>query len=203
MIFNFRRKNKPGELHEMPDHELIQAYRKEENPEMISELFIRYTHLVYGICLKYFNDKEEAKDAVMEIFEGLITGIPEHEIRNFKNWLFSVSRNHCLMLLRKKKMIQFADDSFKENNEGIVVESLDEMHQDKTRQEYAESELIIAMNQLKDEQRICLELVYLKEKSYQEVGEITGYTINEVKSYVQNGKRNLKIKLESLNEEKE
>lgn len=201
MIFNFKRNNKKNNFHAMPDHELILAYRKEGNPEIISELFIRYTHLVYGICLKYFSDQDEAKDAVMEIFEGLMVDIQGHEIRNFKNWLYSVSRNHCLMALRKKKMILFSEDPDKENIESLNMEFADEIHQDILKEDFTMNELLSALNQLKDEQRKCLELIYLEDKSYQQVSEMTGYTLHEVKSYVQNGKRNLKTKLKFLNEE--
>ena len=137
----------------------------------------------------------------MEIFEGLITGIREHEIRNFKNWLYSVSRNHCLMALRKKKMLLFAEDLKKENIESLNVENADELHQDNLKREYTMDGLLSALNQLKDEQRTCLELVYLEGKSYQQVSEMAGFTLHEVKSHVQNGKRNLKIKLKFLNEE--
>jgi len=201
MIFSFGKKGKKYGFKDWPDHELIMAYRKEENPDIIAELFTRYTHLVYGICLKYFDDKEEAKDAVMEIFEGLTEDLPEFEIRNFKSWLFTVSKNHCLMALRKKKIIHAAEESVAKNCEPEFMESPDELHHDILRRERSENELISALNGLKDEQKLCLELVYLKEKSYHEVSEITGYSLKEVKSHVQNGKRNLKIKLEPLNEE--
>jgi RNA polymerase sigma-70 factor (ECF subfamily) len=201
MIFNFGKKGKKNGFHDWPDHELIMAYRKGENPEIIAELFTRYTHLVYGICLKYFDDKDEAKDAVMEIFEGLTEDIPGFEIRNFKSWLYTVTKNHCLMALRKKKIMHAAEESVTKNYEPEFMESPDELHHDLIRQEFTENQLISAMKGLKEEQKLCLELVYLREKSYQEVSEITGYSLKEVKSHVQNGKRNLKIKLEPLNEE--
>jgi len=199
MLFSFRRKNDKIGLHHLSDHELIFEYRQDANPEIISVLFTRYTHLVYGVCLKYLNNKEDARDAVMEIFEALIKNLVEYEIQNFKSWLHSVSRNHCLMILRKNKTIKFEQVLDQENLNRIFVENDDSMHQDIELEEYTLNELELAIGNLKEPQRVCIELVYLKDKSYEEVCEMTGYTVNDVKSHVQNGKRNLRIRLESKN----
>lgn len=196
IFFLGRNKNKSG-LHDLSDHELILSFKKNTDSEIIAEIFTRYTHLVYGVCLKYLDDKDDAKDAVLEIFEGLMDSIPEHEIRNFKNWLYSVTRNHCLMVLRKEKssLRLLKQDPVKIH--AMFVESDDEPHQQNVLDEDALKALDYALQELKEPQRICLEMVYLKNKSYQEVCEITGFSMMEVKSHVQNGKRNLKIRLGS------
>jgi RNA polymerase sigma-70 factor (ECF subfamily) len=199
MFIRFRRKqDKPG-FNDLPDLELILKYRVNADPEIIALLFQRYTHLVYGVCLKYLDDPDEAKDAVMEIFEGLMEDILKHDIHNFKSWLHSVTRNHCLMKLRKAKPVRIEMDVINEAYNGIFVEIPGELHQEEELEEYTLKELESALDSLKEPQRRCLELVYLKEKSYVEVSDITGYSMNEVKSHVQNGKRNLKIRLESRN----
>lgn len=199
MLFSFRRKKDKIGLHLLSDHELILEYRQEANPEIISVLFTRYTHLVYGVCLKYLNDKDDAKDAVMEIFEALIEDLLEYDIKNFKSWLHSVSRNHCLVILRKNKTIKFEQAIDQENINRIFVENDDIVHQNIETEEYNLNELELALGNLKEPQRVCIELVYLNDKTYEEVCEMTGYTVNEVKSHVQNGKRNLRIRLESKN----
>lgn len=199
MFLRFRRnKDKQGH-HDMPDHELLVKYRLTTDPEIIAELFRRYTHLVYGVCLKYFDDKDDAKDAVMEIFEGLLEDILKHEIHNFKSWLHSVTRNHCLMKLRKTRPLRMETGAMVEKNDEAFMEIPLELHQEEELAEYTLKELESAMVTLKEPQRQCLELVYLMDKSYTEVCEITGYSMNEVKSHIQNGKRNLKIRLESRN----
>ncbi len=202
MIFNFRKNRSRNLFHELPDHDLILKYRQTKNPEIIVELFNRYVHLVFGICLKYADDKEEAKDAVMEIFERLPEAISVHEIRNFKNWLYSVARNHCLMESRKKRTLPMSDFSEIEKSYPGFVEYSGEIHQEFIMEEYTLSQLEAALSDLKEQQRICLDLVYLQGKTYQEVSEMTGFGMNEVKSHVQNGKRNLKIKLVSVNGKK-
>jgi RNA polymerase sigma-70 factor (ECF subfamily) len=197
MFIRFARKKDKQGIHELPDHELILKYRVNADPEVIAVLFQRYTHLVYGVCLKYLDDKDDAKDAVMEIFEGLMEDILRHDIQNFKSWLHSVTRNHCLMKLRKAKPLRM--DMEEEKSDGIFMEFPWELHQEVELEEYTLKELESAMVTLNETQRRCIELVYLMDKSYMEVCEITGYSINEVKSHVQNGKRNLKIRLESRN----
>jgi RNA polymerase sigma factor (sigma-70 family) len=199
MFLRFGRKQDKQNIHDLTDHELILKYRQTSDPEIIAELFQRYTHLVYGVCLKYLDDKDEAKDAVMEIFEGLLEDILRHEIHNFKSWLHSVTRNHCLMKLRKTKPIRMDMEALDENNDEVFVEFPLDLHLEDELEEHTLKEMGSAMVTLKEPQRRCLELVYLEDKSYAEVCEITGYSMNEVKSHVQNGKRNLKIRLESRN----
>jgi RNA polymerase sigma-70 factor (ECF subfamily) len=199
MFIGFTRKQENQGFHELPDLELILKYRENADPEIITVLFLRYTHLVYGVCLKYLDDKDDAKDAVMEIFEGLMEDILSHDIHNFKSWLHSVTRNHCLMMLRKIKPVRMEMEMTEEKKDGEFMEIPVGLHQEVELEEYTLKDLESAMVTLKEPQRRCIELVYLEDKSYTEVCDITGYSLNEVKSHVQNGKRNLKIRLESRN----
>jgi RNA polymerase sigma-70 factor (ECF subfamily) len=184
-------------MHDLPDHELILKYREIRNAEVIAILFQRYTHLVYGVCLKYLEDQDDAKDAVMEIFESLIDDLLKHEVHNFKSWLHSVTRNYCLMKMRKEKAMVMDIEKIVEKNGEDFVEIAEDLHQEDALENYNRDDLAEVLKTLKEPQRRCIELFYLEGKSYQEVSEITGYSMNEVKSYVQNGKRNLKIRLEA------
>ncbi len=171
------------------DLELIALYKGSNDNACIGELFKRYTHLVFGICMKYLKDEDDAKDAVMNIFEKLPEDLKKHDIAQFKPWLFSVARNHCLMDLRNTASKQTKDLEMARDYE-TIMETDTELHLDK---EQALNDLEAAIKELKTEQKVCVELFYLQEKSYQEVADITGYDLNKVKSAIQNGKRNLKI----------
>lgn len=178
------------------DLQLIALYKEQNEISVVGILFKRYKHLVYGVCLKYLKDEDESKDAVMQIFEKLITDLKKHEISNFKAWLHTVSKNHCLMLLRKNKSkgIQQIDAS---ESSMEVVEMNELWHPDNsTEKETVLQRLEDAIQQLNDEQKKCIELFYLEEKSYQQVSESTGYSMMQVKSFIQNGKRNLKLMME-------
>lgn len=176
----------------LPDSEIIKLYKETGNPEWVGVLFERYTHLVFGICLKYLKDEEDSKDAVMEIFESLFKDLLIHDVKNFKSWLYSVSKNFCLMQLRKLKIIPRTEEITEKKMNHSFVEFMQELHPYK-EQEIDEmfNKLQEAMDQLKPGQERCIELMYLQEKSYKEVAEITGYNLKQVKSYIQNGKRNL------------
>ncbi|MBA7591570.1 hypothetical protein ES708_33729 [subsurface metagenome] len=176
----------------LPDSEIIKLYKEAGNPEWVGVLFERYTHLVFGICLKYLKDEEDSKDAVMEIFESLFEDLLIHDIKNFKSWLYSVSKNFCLMQLRKLKIIPRTEEITEKKMNHSFVEFMQELHPYK-EQEIDEmfNKLQEAMGKLKPGQERCIELMYLQEKSYKEVAEITGYNLKQVKSYIQNGKRNL------------
>ena len=158
----------------------------------LGELFQRYSPLVMGLCLKYMKDIQSAEDIMMELFEKLPEKISKSEIQNFKSWLYSVSRNECLMLLRKKKIdtgdFEKAELFISNDDEADLREALTKENELKR--------LEFAISELKDEQRTCIELFYLKKRSYEQIKTETGFDIKKVKSYIQNGKRNLKLILE-------
>ena len=164
-------------------------------------LYKRYSHLVLGLSLKYLKDEDEAKDAVMQIFEKLIADLLRHNVEYFKSWLYTFSKNHCLMIIRnqqsklKKEIdLQVHADSFMETDNNLHLNNGSE----KEKQYEA---LEKAISELNEDQRRCIDLFYLKNKSYNEIVDATGYSLNEVKSFIQNGKRNLKIKLEKNGEQ--
>lgn len=164
--------------------------------KVLGELFQRYSHLVYGVCLKYLQDRDEAKDAVMEIFEKLIEDLLKHEVSNFKSWLHVLSKNFCLMKLRKRKptsksgpqtISSHADMEF-----ALPVHHGDEQSID------SDIELMIpCIEELQEYQKECIKLFYLEEHSYKEVADMTGHEVGKVKSYIQNGKRNVKNCIEN------
>lgn len=192
----FLRLNRKIEPYDMPDEKLVAGYLNSGNKELIAVLFERYTHLVYGICLNYFTDTEQCKDAVMEIFESLFHKLAENRVHNFRNWLYTVTRNHCLMAIRKNGTFNRMKSRIMEQElkSGIV-----EMDADEEELKYSKAEIQSAVDKLCHEQGVCIRLMYIEEKSYKEISDITGYAMNEVKSYIQNGKRNLKNHLLNQN----
>jgi len=177
----------------LTDAQLIDAYISEGNTDYFGLLFERYTHLVFGVCMKYLKNTCDAEDAVMGIFEKLMTDLKKHEVRDFKNWLYRVAKNHCLMILRKRKVKDKAEGELFQDKQQEFMEIMFEGHLPDEEKD-VESILISlhdAMNTLKEEQRRCLELMYFEKKTYQEISRLTGYSLKQVKSYIQNGKRNL------------
>ena len=183
-------KNTAG-IKDQDDAVLIAQYKHTGSLEVLGVLYNRYMHLVYGVCLNYFKEEEASKDAVMQIFEELILKLKIHEVQNFKSWLHVLTRNHCLMAIRKnaKHDTISIEDAFVENTEFVHLDIEDAKEKQLTVMEKC-------MDTLSEEQKISVNLFYLQEKCYKEVAEITGYEILKVKSYIQNGKRNLKICIE-------
>ena len=183
MIFNRKIEN-------MTDTELINLYKKGGDKQVVGILFKRYTGFVFAVCLKYLRSRDESEDAVMQIFEKLIFDLPKHSVVNFKSWLYTVAKNHCLHIIRdrKKNLNTVPHQPFMESGQNMYLDNEDivEMRIDALERELCN---------LAHEQRVCIELFYLQQKSYNEVASITGYTLNQVKSYIQNGKRNLKISI--------
>jgi len=182
----------------LSDQELIDLYIKTDDTVHIGELFDRYAHLVYGIALKYFDREDDRREAVMQVFEKLYTALKEHKIDNFKCWLYSVAKNHCLMILRKENTVSFNEQLQIKKFQQDFMDFNGDFSLNQAEDEIIDKKLPEAIKQLSDEQRICIELFYLHEKSYKEVADTTNYSMNQVKSYIQNGKRNLKIMLETI-----
>lgn len=179
------------------DEELIARYKQNRDPHCLEELFGRYTHLLFGVCMKHLKDIDESKDAVMVIFEDLPRKLVDFEIASFKSWIYMVSRNHCLMQLRKEKAVRNHQREIYENSRQQLVEMPAFYHHNESEEKEKQLTLLQkGLILLKEEQKRCIELLYLQKKSYREVSEITGYDMKKVKSHIQNGKRNLRIFLE-------
>ncbi len=173
----------------LSDDELLLAYRNTGDKALVGELYTRYAHLIYGHCLNYFGDRELARDAVLQVFEKLFETLLKQTPDNFKVWISFVARNHCISELRKRKTADGKQDLYvRDETELSVVPNDDEQNPKEAQLQKLES----AVEELGDEQRRCIELFYLQEKSYREIVAITGFSEKQVKSYLQNGKRNLK-----------
>ncbi len=194
MIFKLK-KNQP--LSKYSDEQLIVKFQETGISEFAGELYNRYVHLVYGICLKYIKHKEESKDIAMEVFEKMLAHLPSSDIQSFKKWLYTISRNLCLNYLRNqnKKAEQTREWQLFEKKSKKIMENEDFLCLNNEGQE--EQLIHHALKQLKPDQRKCLELFFFEGMSYNEIEQKTEYSIKQVKSLLQNGKRNLRILLES------
>lgn len=194
MIFKL---NKSHALSKQTDEQLIDSYKETGNAKFAGELYNRYAHLVYGICLKYVKHKEESKDLSMTVFEKMLSHLLDTEIQNFKKWLYTVTKNKCLTYLRDKhkKVDQATDLQEFEKKANFFMENED--NSSLINEDLEEKRIQTAISQLKSDQKKCVEMFFFKDMSYKEIEKKTGYTTKQVKSFLQNGKRKLKIMLES------
>ncbi len=173
------------------DASVIAAYKSTSDPAYIGILFDRYCHLIFAVCMNYLKNEEDSKDAVIQVFEKLPGHLKKYEIKNFSHWLYSVAKHHCFKLLKKRQFNADIDDE-------INYFVSDDAEENELTDQLL-SHLDEAMATLNEEQFKCVQLFYLEEKSYKEIETITGYNYEKVKSYIQNGKRNLRIYLEKKN----
>jgi RNA polymerase sigma-70 factor (ECF subfamily) len=173
------------------DKELVTLYKQSEDLAVLGELYQRYMELVYGVCLKYFKETERAKDSVMLIFEELVSKLKKHEVDNFRAWLHQLAKNHCLMQLRTPRNLKTVEF----NTE--IVQSEENVHLNgELEKEENFEKLEYCLTTLTPEQEQVIRLFYLGNKCYNEIVEITGHEWNQVRSFIQNGRRNLKICME-------
>ena len=183
------------------DEEILKHYKQTGDKEIFADLFKKHVTVVYGTCLFYLQDKDEAQDATMQLFEKLLLDVNNREIDHFKGWLSFVVRNHCISLIRKQKsqaknIKSYYEFEYQDANLE-TEESIGRVGDEQMLEQMKQS-----LPKLKEGQRICVELFYLKDKSYQEIANETSYSLNEIKSYIQNGKRNLKLLMEAQTRKK-
>ena len=173
---------------DLEDKELLERYYQHHDNDLLGILLKRYTMLLLGVCMKYLKNEEDAKDSVQQVFLKVINDLPKYKVEFFKSWLYMVAKNYCLMKLRDKgkfttelndQLMATPDDT---ESKTLAIEKDD--HLNKMEE---------AMMQLNTEQKLCVTSFYLQKKTYQQIADSTGYSIMQVKSHIQNGKRNLKI----------
>lgn len=175
----------------LPDADLVELYQLKHQQEILAELYLRYSDMIYGTCVKYLKDQEVAKDAVIDIYQELIAKLKNHKVDNFKSWLYVVAKNHCLMQLRKNKKMPTTEF------QPAFMQSEDFSHLDAVMEKEQQlDQLGLCIEQLQEEQKKSVQLFFLENKCYNEIADITGYEWNKVRSLIQNGKRNLKICME-------
>ena len=177
------------EFQHISDQDLLAQYYESHDNRLLGILLQRYTMLLLGVCMKYLKDEEAAKDSVQQIFLKVIHELKRYQVQYFKSWLYMIARNHCLMQLRKLDI-----KSTKEINENIFEE--EPPLQQHIEKEQLLSLLEISLDELNADQKTCITLFYLDKRSYQQISEQTGLSLMQVKSFIQNGKRNLKILVE-------
>lgn len=185
-----------GNTKSAPDAWLIDKFKSTGDLKYLGQLYEKYMHLVFGVCLKYLKDREAGRDATMQIFEKLIVEIPKREIENFKPWLHVITKNHCLMILRSQSARASREGKMLDEASIFMENSYELHHNNEQVLNHDIEALKKCIEQLKNGQQECIKMFYLEEKCYQEIADLTSFELNKVKSYIQNGKRNLKICME-------
>ncbi len=177
------------------DSQLVDMYKITADRDIVGELYNRYNHIVFGVCLKYLKDTDRSNDALMHIFNELFYLLERYEIRDFKHWLHTTTKNYCFKLLKSNNYSLDLDIIPEKNISQEFMETEQQIAHLEERDLLIEK-MTIALETLKPEQKECVKLFYIQSKSYQDVSDITGYDLKKVKSYIQNGKRNLQIIME-------
>ena len=170
------------------DATLVEQFRSTGDMSVLATLYQRYMDLAYAVSIKYLKDSEASKDAVMEVFEELVEKLSKHEVTNFRSWLYTLVKNHCLMKLRASS-----------RNKSVILDEngmqlKEDLHQeDINEKEWQLQQMSDCIGKLVAEQKLTIEMFYLQQKCYKEITELTGLDWNKVRSLIQNGRRNLKI----------
>ena len=177
----------------LTEQQLLERFYADHDNQWLGILLQRYTLLLLGVCMKYLKNEEEARDSVQQVFLKVITELHKYKVEYFKSWLYMVAKNHCLMKIRERQ-----GKTTTEIREQLVAQDPEEednkyRHLEKDRQLDLMSN---SLDELSAEQKTCVTLFYLEKRSYQEIADSTGFSLMQVKSHIQNGKRNLKILIE-------
>jgi len=179
---------KSQKYNDASDSELLQNFYTDHDNEWLGILLPRYTLLLLGVCMKYLKNEEDAKDCVQQVFLKIISELHKYKVDYFKSWIYMIAKNHCLMRLRDKGKVPVELNEHLINVKDETDEKISLIEKD-----ILLNKMMVAIKNLNREQQQCVSLFYLDKKSYSEISEITGFTIMQVKSHIQNGKRNLRI----------
>ena len=182
------------QISKLPDSEILRLYRESHDTAFVGELYKRYSHLVFGVCLKYLKNKEDARDALLSVFEKLITDLGKYEITGLQHWLYAVSKHHCLNKLKEKgryNSVEIEDIKMHDELPNVHSGELSAAQE----KELLLTNLESAIEELSIDQKTCVTMFYMKKMSYREISEQTRMTMNEIKSHIQNGRRNLALML--------
>jgi RNA polymerase sigma factor (sigma-70 family) len=189
--------NRRSYVRKLSDEDIVSLYKEKQWTNCIDELYQRYSHMVFGVCLKYVKQIENAEDLTLSLFASLTDKLLHHQVQHFKSWLYVSARNSSLMFLRANKI------NLELKVDDLLYDDSDQQLDEKLEKDELIESLVMVFEELKQEQRICIQLFYLQKKSYEEVAKITNYSMKEVKSHLQNGRRNLKLLLEKRKEDHE
>jgi RNA polymerase sigma-70 factor (ECF subfamily) len=189
---SFKRYNWQNQHIDWSDERLIAAYLASEDACYVAELFGRYSDMIFGLCLKHLKDVQHSEDTSYELFEHLLIKLKTQNIQVFKPWLYRTASNLCLDKLRKSKnnIMVSLEDRFETARDTMDISA------DVSEREALLARIDHCLQTLNDDQRQCIDLFYFQEKSYQDISEQLSISWATTRSYIQNGKRNLKICME-------
>jgi RNA polymerase sigma-70 factor (ECF subfamily) len=173
------------------DQELLERFYADRDSQWLGILLERYTLLLLGVCMKYLKNEEQARDSVQQIFLKAITELQKYKVEYFKSWIYMVAKNHCLMQLRDKP-----GKNTIEVRDSIPAETIETDRESLLLNEKTYEYMDEALKELNADQQLCVTLFYMEKKSYQQIADKTGYSMMQVKSHIQNGKRNMRILIE-------
>ena len=169
---------------------LLLKYLKTNDLSYLLELYRPYMHLVYGLAFKYVKDPKQSQEIVYCIFKKLIKDIKRQEVRVFGNWLYNLSLDFCK---------QWRDRGRTESDQIVAlggstqtpVEFYDDKDDDSFEEEISSMEDEVM--RIKSQQEKCSQLFFKEQRCFQEIADITGWEVSEIKYHVKNAKRKTNI----------
>lgn len=182
----------------LKDEELISKYRFSHDNSYLGELFLRYIPYVYGVSLGTLKNQREAEELTLTVYNKISSDLKRIEVKNFNTWLYQLVKNLCNIEVKKKSAVEGESkniliEELTHDDQGMYINATENTISEKIDT----NSLRLAINTLNENQKICIDLFYIQNKSYQEVADSTGFSLNQVKTNIQNGKRLLKTYLEN------
>jgi RNA polymerase sigma-70 factor (ECF subfamily) len=173
------------------DDQMIVSQVVSGQKELFRLLVKRHERAVYGMGVSFFCNSEDASDFTQEVFLKVFRSLPRFEGRSrFSTWLYKIAYNTAVNgIKRRREYRSLAEDeclSDEETPERKVLRSA------------AREAVLEALAGLPERYRICVDLFFFYDRSYQEIGVITGYPVNTIKSHVFRAKKLLREKLEGI-----
>jgi len=178
-------KNTDSGFSKYSDSDLIARYLREQNSDYFTQLYRRYAGKVFAKCYSMLSDEGLARDATQEIFIKVLLNLARFtEQSSFSTWVYSITYNYCIDLIRKKKKmpLQFTEDVSRVSTEkevDIPDSVLLEMKQERLEK---------VLDLLPEGDRAILMMKYIDDMSIKEIGDLLGKTESAIKMQIMRAK---------------
>lgn len=172
----------------LSDQRIIELYLDSQNPTYFSEIYERYSGKVFGKCLTLLRDSALAEDAAQDIFTKIFLKLSSfNKDAMFSTWLYAITYNYCIDIIRKDKKSIFSD-----MDEKNLKDVSDDEIGDRELKEMEIEELKKALNKIPQDDQAILLMKYHDDMSIKEICDLLDKSESAVKMKILRAKQRVR-----------
>lgn len=176
------------------DEEIVRTYLSTQRSHYFDTLYKRYSKKIYGKCISLLKDEEMAQDAMQDIFMKILLNLSKFsEKSRFSTWVYSITYNYCIDLLRRKKKQKTVIIE-----DGNAIEDVVEDVNDSFLLETKVNRLKVVLEKIPQGDKMILLMKYQDSMSIKEIGSMLDKSESAIKMKIKRAKHKFKLQYEVL-----